>query len=105
MQPLVRLYIRSIVLGFALAALFTALLIWLDVAHLRHLILSSLIGWLAVAMLVIFNGIVFSGVQFAFVIMRMADSPPPRGGRRQRMPRMGAPALAIRVPATRSRDR
>lgn len=105
MPALVRLYIRSVVLGFALAALFTALLIWLDVAHLRHLILSSPIGWLAVAMLVIFNGIVFSGVQFAFVVMRMADSHPPRGGRRQDMPRMASSALAIRLPVAGSKDR
>lgn len=98
MPPLVRLYIRSIALGFALAALFTGLLIGLDVAHLRHLVLSSPMGWLAVVMLVIFNGIVFSGVQFGFAVMRMADPQPPRGGRRRplRLP----PVLTEGIPAT-----
>ena len=32
-----------------------------------------LAGWLAAFLLVMFNGIVFSGVQFGIAIMRMAD--------------------------------
>ena len=101
MPPLVRLYIRSIAFGFALAALFTGLLIGLDVAHLRHLVLSSPMGWLAVVMLVIFNGIVFSGVQFGIAVMRMADPQPPRGGRRQALrllPPLAIPATIRRRP-------
>lgn len=99
MPQLVRLYIRSVALGFALAVLFTGLLIGLDVAHLRHLVLSSPLGWLAALMLVIFNGILFSGVQFAFVVMRMAESRPPGGGRRQPVAFPRRAEAAVRVPA------
>lgn len=91
MHPLIRLYIRSVILGFVLAGLFTGLLLGLDVAHLRHLVLSSSLGWLAVLMLVFFNGLVFSGVQFAIRVMAMAESHPPKGGRRQ-------PAMPVAVP-------
>jgi TRAP-type C4-dicarboxylate transport system permease small subunit len=82
MPELVRLYIQSVVLGFLIAAAFTAGLLWSDVAGIGHLILGSDIGWVAVAMLVVFNGIVFSAVQFAFRVMGMAERDEgPRGGR------------------------
>lgn len=77
MPKLVRLYIVNVAIGFGLACLFTALLIALDVAHLRHLVLSTQGGWLAVVMMVVFNTIVFAGVQFAIAVMRLAE---PEGG-------------------------
>ena len=85
MPRLVRLYLCSVARGMVLAALFTGLLIWLDVAHLRHLILASSAGGQAVVMLVIFNGIVFSGTEFAFTIMQMGESSRPQGGLRLHM--------------------
>lgn len=83
MPALVSLYIRNIVYGVLLAIIFVAGLLWLDIAHLRHLIFSSPMGWVALAMLVVFNAIVFSGVQFAIAIMRMAEpaDDTPRGPR------------------------
>lgn len=77
MPKLVRLYIVNVAIGFGLACLFTALLIAFDVAHLRHLVLSTQGGWLAVVMMVVFNTIVFAGVQFAIAVMRLAE---PEGG-------------------------
>lgn len=74
MPELVRLYIRQVAYGFALSAGFVALLLGLNVANLWHLISHTQGGWIAVVMLFVFNGIVFSGVQFAIAIMRMADS-------------------------------
>ncbi len=85
MPRLVRLYIISIAIGFALGAAFTAMLIAMDVASLRHLIHSTNGGWIAVAMLVFFHGVLFSGVQFAIRIMLMARTDPPKGGLRQRI--------------------
>lgn len=86
MPELVRLYIRNIIIGFVLALIFTATLIALDVASLRHLVTHTQGGVIAVIMLVVFNTIVFAGVQFAIAIMRMAeDDSPPRGGRRIRI--------------------
>jgi hypothetical protein len=81
MPELVRLYVQSAVLGFLIAAVFTAGLVWFDVAGLGHLILGSDIGWIAAVMLVVFNGIVFSAVQFAFRVMGLAErDDPPAGG-------------------------
>lgn len=85
MPELVRLYIRSVALGFTISAAFTAGLVWWDVAGIGHLILGSDIGLVAAAMLVVFNGIIFSAVQFAFKVMAMAeDDTGPKGGHMSR---------------------
>lgn len=83
MPELIRLYIRNIFFGFLLAVVFTVALVGLDVVGLRHLTLETSGGWLALGLLVVFNTIVFAGVQFAIAIMRMAEPEDgPRGGRR-----------------------
>jgi len=79
---LVRLYIRHVLIGFAISAAFVAMLLWFNVANLWHLISTSDIGFIALIMLVVFNGIVFSGVQFGISIMRMGEDDDPPGGRR-----------------------
>lgn len=83
MPRLVRLYIRQVLIGFALSAAFVALLLWANVGNLWHLISTSDMGAVAVIMLFMFNGIIFSGVQFAISIMRMEqkDDTPTRGRR------------------------
>jgi TRAP-type C4-dicarboxylate transport system permease small subunit len=86
MPALVRLYIQSVAFGFAIATAFTGGLLWLDVAGIGHLVMGSDIGWIAAAMLVVFNGIVFSAVQFAFRVMVMAEDDGPAGGRGAREP-------------------
>ncbi|WP_284162787.1 hypothetical protein [Frigidibacter sp. SD6-1] len=80
MPELVRLYIRHVIIGFLLGAAFTALLLWLNVANLWHLVTATREGPLAVLMLVVFNTIVFSGVQFAYAVMQMAERPGGAGG-------------------------
>ena len=102
MPKLVRLYIHSVALGFALSAAFTAGLLWLDVAGLGHLVLGSNIGWIAVTMLVVFNGIVFSAVQFAFRIMAMAEPEAgPKVGRGVGEPVLIPAPVPVPAPATR----
>jgi hypothetical protein len=93
MPELVRLYIRQCLIGFALAAVFVGLLLGLDVAGLRGLVLSTSGGLLAVFLLFFFNGLVFAGVQFAIAIMRMGEEGDDRsGGRRDDLPRaLGQP--------------
>lgn len=96
MPKLVRLYITSVAIGFAVAALFAAALVGFDVGGLGHLVQGES-GMLALFLLWFFNGIVFSGAQFAFAIMSMAERPePPRRGRAIRVSREPA---RIRVEA------
>jgi hypothetical protein len=80
---LVRLYIRQCMIGFALAAVFVGLLLGFDVARLRSLILATQGGWIALFLLVAFNGFVFAGVQFAITIMRMGEPARRDGGGRR----------------------
>ncbi len=82
MPKLVRLYLQSVVTGFVLAVAFTGLLIWLDIAGLGHLIAGSDIGLMSAFLLVFFNGIVFSSVQFGIVVMSLGDDEGPHGGLR-----------------------
>ena len=85
MPELVRLYIRQSLIGFAIGIAFVALLLAANVAGLRGLILGSPMGWLALMMLVLFNGFVFAGVQFGITVMRMGEIPPDDpGGKRLR---------------------
>ena len=72
MPELVRLYIRECLLGFALAIVFSAGLLVLNVANLGHLVTHVDGGWLAFVLLCLFNGIVFAGVQFGITVMQMA---------------------------------
>ncbi|SDJ92554.1 hypothetical protein [Aliiruegeria lutimaris] len=83
MPKLVRLYIRQVIIGYLLSAVFVTLLLSLNVANLWHLVTHTSGGWIAVAMLFIFNGVVFAGVQFGIAIMRMSedDSDAGRGKR------------------------
>lgn len=102
MPKLIRLYIISVAIGFALALAFVTGFVALDLAGLRHLVLETEMGWLAFLMMVMFHGIVFAGVQFGIAIMRMAEPEDgPRGGAR-------APLLVparVRVTADGGRGR
>lgn len=96
MPQLVRLYIRHVVIGFVLAFAFTGGLLALNVGNLWHLVRASDAGLMAVAMLVVANAIVFSGVQFAIAVMGMAEREE-GGGPRGNLP---APASgAVLAPA------
>lgn len=71
MPDLIKMYIRQTVIGFVLSAVFVALLLYLNVVNLWHLVTHTDVGLLAVFLLWLFNGIVFAGVQFGISIMLM----------------------------------
>lgn len=101
MPRLVRLYITQSIIGFAIAAAFVGLLLFANVANLWHLVTHTQAGPLAVVLLWVFNGIVFSGVQFGIAVMRMDDTGAGGGGRRDRTaaPALRPQAVPIRIPA------
>ena len=83
MPKLIKLYIVNVAIGFALSVAFLGLLLWQDVAGLRHLIFGSDVGLVAAFMMIVMNGVVFAGVQFAIAVMRLAeDIEGPKGGSR-----------------------
>lgn len=73
MPRLIKLYIRSCLIGFGIAAVFVALLVQFDVARIGSLVASSEKGILALIVLWVLNGIVFAGVQFGIAIMGLAE--------------------------------
>ncbi|MCO8145930.1 hypothetical protein NHN26_11910 [Rhodovulum tesquicola] len=84
MPTLISLYIRQTIIGFILSFVFVALLLHFNVANLWHLVTHVSGGWLAAVLLFLFNGIVFSGVQFGIAVMSMArDENDGSRGRRQ----------------------
>ena len=94
MPKLIRLYIVNVAIGFGIAALFVGGLVWLDVAGLQRLILDSPMGWVAALMLIMFNGVVFAGVQFAIAVMRMAEPDDGKSGGKR------TPMIPVQVRAT-----
>ena len=93
MPDIIRFYIKHCVIGFILAAVFTAAILWLNVANLWHLVSTSDIGVMAVTVFWVLNGIVFAGVQCSVAILLMTQreggDDDPRGGR----------GVLVRVPA------
>ena len=83
MPALVRLYIVNVAFGFVLAVVFVALLLSLNVANLRALLLGSEMGLVALIMLIVFNGIVFAGAQFGVAVMCLGDEDDHGGGGRR----------------------
>lgn len=84
MPKLIRLYIINVAIGFVIALAFVSAIVWLDVGGLKHLVAETEMGWLAFVMMVVFNGIVFAGVQFAYAVMSLAESDDkPKGGKKQ----------------------
>ena len=73
MPDLIKMYIRHSVIGFAVSAVFVAMLLYFNVVNLWHLVTHTDVGFLAVFLLWLFNGIVFAGVQFGIAIMLMSS--------------------------------
>ncbi|WP_420566918.1 hypothetical protein [Thalassovita sp.] len=92
MPKLIRMYITNVLIGFAIAAAFVAMLLYFNLGNLWHLVTHSDQGILAVGILWFANGIVFAGVQFAIAVMRMKEDDNQGGGGRRD---------AIRVDMTR----
>ena len=86
MPELVRLYIRHSLIGFAIAAVFVAGLVGLNIANLQHLLLGSAGGLLGLFLLFFFNGLLFASVQFGIAVMGMAEKPGDDGNAPQRLP-------------------
>lgn len=105
MPKLIRLYITQAAIGFGLAGVFVAMLLWFNIANLWHLVTHSDMGFLAVLVLWVSNGVVFGGVQFAIAVMRMKDDDDdePRGGPRRPIRVDTSQMIPVRVAAKAGR--
>jgi len=103
MPKLIRLYIVNVAIGFGLALAFVSAIVFFDVGGLWHLVTATEMGWLAFLMMVMFNGIVFGGVQFGYAVMSMAaPDEGPKGGKKQGVTAQLAPVhVGTRVDAKR----
>ncbi|WP_300031730.1 hypothetical protein [uncultured Roseobacter sp.] len=72
MPRVVKLYLTSALTGFGVAGVFVGLVLWSNVGNLWHLVAGSDVALMAVLVFWILNGIVFSGVQFAWAITAAA---------------------------------
>ena len=69
MPELIKIILRNAAIGFAIAALFVALLISLDVGGLGSLIANSDVGIGAALLLFFLLGLTFGSAQIGFAIM------------------------------------
>lgn len=84
MPDLIKMYIRHSLIGFGIAAVFVAMLLFFDVANLWTMISHDPSGVLVVFILWFFNGLLFASVQFGYAVMALAEKPQrPGGGLRQ----------------------
>ncbi len=100
MPRIAQFYLKQSLIGFGIAALFVAGILYFNVVNLWHLISTSNIGLMALVVFWVLNGIVFAGVQMAVAVMLLADDDKNEGGPR------GRSAQLIPVPTkTRSPHR
>ena len=81
MPDLIKLYIRHSLIGFAIAGVFVAVLLYLNVMNLWTLVSNDQSAILVVFILWFFNGVVFASVQFAYAVMNLAEKPDRSGGK------------------------
>ncbi|MEM6303301.1 MAG: hypothetical protein AAF744_01180 [Pseudomonadota bacterium] len=79
---MIRFFLTQAVIGFIVATVFVAVLLFLNVANLWHLISGSDVGLIALVVFWALNALVFAGAQMAVAVMLMADEEDdaPRGG-------------------------
>ena len=69
----VSFFIKHILIGFAVAGLFTAALIYFDFSGLRGMLMKEEMWLVAVLILWFANGSVFGALQVAYAVMAKAE--------------------------------
>ena len=107
MRELIRFHDRNAAIGGALGALFTAMLLWLNIARLDMVVLEAKMGWLIALAIWLPAGAMCAVVQSLISSVRTSDDDEgPRGGRRAPDPellRIAIPVKNERRPGPRDR--
>lgn len=102
MPPLVRLLARNALIGFFIAVVTVAALVFFDVARIGSLTASAERGWFIRGILAFMLGLTFASAQMGFAVMLMPydAGEPPSGARRvtRRWNPAGRLSSAVRVP-------
>lgn len=99
MPHLVRFMLLHAALGFGLAALFVAALLWANPGNVAAIMLHSSTGPWPVALLWFFSGLTFGSAQIGNAVMLLAEDPPVDGGGRLRRLRLWLSLVPAPVPA------
>lgn len=75
MPVLVKFMLRHALIGYAVAIVFVAGLLALDMGGLATLVSTSQFGVLAVALLTFFTGLTFGSLQMGMAIMSLKEEP------------------------------
>ena len=73
MPSLVSFFVKHILIGFAIAAIFVAMLLYLDINGLQTMIIKDEMWYLALFLLWFGNATVFGALQVAYAVMTMAE--------------------------------
>ncbi len=101
----IRFILRHAAIGAVIAFAFVAMLLGFNVANLRHLVLNSADGLLAVILLYVFCAITFGSAQVGYRIMTLGDDDHDDHGRRDAAftPEPQAVRVSVREDARRNR--
>lgn len=69
MPDLIKLLLRNATLGFLIAAIFVAMLLWTDMGGIGTLVANSDMALVAVFMLICFHGLTFGSIQMGIAVM------------------------------------
>ncbi|MEM9754512.1 MAG: hypothetical protein AAF914_00885 [Pseudomonadota bacterium] len=78
----IRFLLKHACVGLLIALGFTGMVLWTNLANIRHLVLNTAEGPLALGIFVVFCTITFGAVQMGIRIMMLGDDEPPSNGRR-----------------------
>ena len=65
--------LRHALIGTLVALAFTGMVLWFDIGHIRHLVLATEEGPLALAVFTVFMAITFASVQMGIRIMGLGE--------------------------------
>ncbi|MEO1291845.1 MAG: hypothetical protein AAFV62_03290 [Pseudomonadota bacterium] len=68
MPPAIAFFLRHTIRGFAIALAFVGVILALDLAHLRSLMLNTDLGPMALGLLIFFLGLTFASAQIGFAL-------------------------------------
>ncbi len=71
--PLVRFLVKNAAIGFAMAVVFVAAMLYFNVGNLMAIIVQSDVGLFAIVLMTLMIGLTFASLQMGFAVMFASD--------------------------------